>query len=208
MYRIDAVPPARAAKAGDRARAVVREHRAWVRARRNARRVFRDDLGLRPGARLQDVVDAVSAARGRPLTLLRTELMPPGVSGFVVEGRTQDTIVVTATVSARLAVHISLHELRHLVPTASGGVHGPSVAGHGAFGPDTLRNLTTELSTLPPAVVDEVLGGPARMRSAYDDAEERDCELFATIVLPMLDLSDGTRSTSRVVTAFSNRRSL
>ncbi|MGA4843724.1 hypothetical protein [Streptomyces sp. G45] len=192
--------PASALGATARARAAVRKHRAWARARRRATRIIRVDLGLRPGHGLQDLIDAVAARRRRPITVLRLAL-PPHVSGFCVQGRAGDTVVVTADTSERQGLHVLLHELYHLLrePPDAGT---PSVAACDLLDLDA---VTAQLPSLPADAVRDVLSRPARLRCGYEEDEEWSAEVFATVGLLLLCLDDGVSRTGSMTTAFAHR---
>ena len=48
----------------------------------------------------------------------------------------------------------------------------------------------------------------ATVGARYEHPEERACEVFARVVLPLLDLDATTQRTGSLASAFSNRRSL
>lgn len=208
---------ARVSAASARIRGAVHKRRAWARARRRAVRILHDDLGLLPGQRLPDLVNAVARVRRRPVTVLRVAL-PPHVSGFCVRGECEDTVVVTTNTSERQGLHVLLHELYHLLCGT------PSTAGPA---PDTLAApvdpgaLSAQLPSLPPTVVAEVLARPARPRAAAPvpagtvggaghggdgEDEEWAAEVFATVGLLMLSLDPACRHTDPLLCSFAHRR--
>ncbi|WP_030562107.1 hypothetical protein [Streptomyces aureocirculatus] len=200
---------ARVTGASTRIRSAVRRRRAWVRARRRAVRIIHEDLGLRPGAGLADLVDAVARERGRPLTVLRLTL-PTHVSGFCVQGDAEDTVVITAHTSERQGLHVLLHELYHLLSTGreadAYAVTACEPADPGAF--------AEQLPSLPPDVVHEVLARPAQARTGRAEDEEWAAEVFATVGLLLLSLDgaegrtgDGAECpTGPLAASFGNRR--
>ncbi|QCX74569.1 hypothetical protein C9F11_04330 [Streptomyces sp. YIM 121038] len=192
----------------------VRRRRAWVRARRRAVRIIHDDLGLRPGQGLQELLQAVVRRRRRPLTVLRVPL-PPHVSGFCVRGDVEDTIVVTANTSERQGLHVLLHELYHLL---CGRPPAPSPYAVAACDPPGLGAVSAQMPSLPPAVVEEVLLRPARPRAGtpvradaaapaeQGEDEEWAAEVFATVGLLMLCLDPAVSYTGALTSSFAHRR--
>ncbi|MGW1894162.1 hypothetical protein ACWCP6_28530 [Streptomyces sp. NPDC002004] len=170
------------------------ENLAWARESRRARRLYHD-LGMRPGHRFQDLVDAVAHRRGRDILFLELEL-PPHVSGFCVLADS-DFIVTNARDSESQRRHTGAHELRHLL--AGGPSH--------AAGAEVTAGSFLDLPSLPPGVAEEVLTRPAQLRSCYGDEEEFTAEVFATVVLPLLDPDNSSAATNSMTSSFSNRRS-
>ncbi|MEV0438825.1 hypothetical protein AB0I84_15055 [Streptomyces spectabilis] len=192
----------------------VRRRRAWGRARRQTVRIIHDDLGMRPGQGLQELLQAVVRLRRRSLTVLRVPL-PPHVSGFCVRGDTEDTIVVTANTSERQGLHVLLHELYHLL---CGRSPAPSPSAVAAGDLLELGALSEQMPSLPPDVVEEVLFRPARLRAgasgrgdaaapaAYEEDEEWAAEVFATVGLLMLCLDPAISYTGSLTSSFAHRR--
>ncbi|MGW1895584.1 hypothetical protein ACWCP6_35870 [Streptomyces sp. NPDC002004] len=192
---------ARVAGAGARAGSVARENLAWFRDSRRARHLYRD-LGMRAGQGFPALVDAVARRRGRLITVLQLAL-PPDVSGFCVQGGAQDLIVLNTRDSERQRLHSGVHELYHVLCAGRGhGTEGPVTAGS-FLGPGDFDDLPS----LPPDVVGKVLSQPAQLRSHCDDDEERGAEVFATVVLPLLDLNRSGGQAGAINSSFFNRRS-
>ncbi|QDQ09866.1 hypothetical protein [Streptomyces spectabilis] len=193
----------------------VRRRRAWVRARRQTVRIIHDDLGMRPGQGLQELLQAVVRLRRRSLTVLRVPL-PPHVSGFCVRGETEDTIVVTSNTSERQGLHVLLHELYHLLCGRSPAPSPPYAVAAGDL--LDLGALSEQMPSLPPDVVEEVLFRPARLRAgasgrgdatapaAYEEDEEWAAEVFATVGLLMLCLDPAISYTGSLTSSFAHRR--
>lgn len=192
---------ARVSDASTRIRSAVRRRRAWVRARRRAVRIIHDDLGLRPGQGVQDLVDAVARERGRPVAVLRLTL-PAHVSGFCVQGDAEDTVVITANISERQGLHVLLHELYHLLST------DPDTDSHTVPVCDLLdaRIVAEQLPSLPADVVHEILFRPAPPRTSRAEDEEWAAEVFATVGLLLLSLDDADGHTGPLASSRTDRR--
>ncbi|MFD4412491.1 hypothetical protein [Streptomyces sp. NPDC058475] len=209
MNATGATPPRRAglariAEAAIRVGEVVSDTRSWARERRDAVAFFENDLGLEPGATIQEVLNAIAALRGREVEPVPLSSLPPDVSGIAVLGKDKDYIGLSDKLSPRHRARVLLHEVRHLSPSAKGQSSDVSVHSH--FGGVTIQALKEQMSALPVHVQEEILTRPAKLRAGYPDAEERTCEVFARVVLPLLDLGATSRSTGSLNAAFSNRR--
>ncbi|MET8822617.1 hypothetical protein [Streptomyces rochei] len=182
------------------------------RERRDALGYFHNDLSLRPGASVQDVLDAIAGLRGRRVQPIQLSSLPPTVSGIAVLGSDEhgvDYIGITDRISRRHQAHVLLHEVRHLRPGNECGTQpGSSIAVHEDFDGVTLASLHEQMSVLPESVRQEILSRPAKLRAGYGADEERTCEVFARVVLPLLDLDDTSQRTGSLASAFSNRRYL
>ncbi|MEV4966543.1 hypothetical protein ACFWZA_29245 [[Kitasatospora] papulosa] len=205
---------ARITAAATRVRGVVSETRAMARERRHALDHFHDGLGLRPGASVQDVLDAISELRGRRLQPVELDLIKPSVSGVSVlasDDNDVDLIGISSRISRRHRTHVLLHEIRHLSPGGDAFEEDRSarcIAVHPDFDGVTLESLYEQMSGLPEKVRQELLTRPVKLRARYEHPEERACEVFARVVLPLLDLDATTQLTGSIASAFSNRRSL
>ncbi|MGW5042132.1 hypothetical protein ACWEQK_28645 [Streptomyces parvulus] len=217
MSHTGAHPPRRASlaritEATSRARKTVRDSRAMSRERKDALSYFHTDLGLRPGASVQDVLDAIAELRGRKVQPVQLPSLPPTVSGVAVLGSDEhgvDYIGITDRISRRHQAHVLLHEVRHLRPgSEDGSPPAHSIAVHADFDGVTMASLHEQMSALPEHIRQEILSRPAKLRSGYGADEERTCEVFARVVLPLLDLDDTSQRTGSLASAFSNRRYL
>ncbi|MFE3599486.1 hypothetical protein [Streptomyces sp. NPDC059142] len=197
---------ARLAEATGRVGTALRDHRVHIREVRAARRFFHDELRLSAGAGVPEVLAAISALRGRAVESLLLPGLPPHVSGIAVPGENVDYIGLSDRLSRRHHAHVLLHEVRHLRPSSGGDADAVAVHRHvDAVG---LQELRARMSALPDRVREEILSRPVKLRAGYDDPEERACEWFARVALPLLDLNRDGRSAGSLTTAFSNRRSL
>lgn len=192
---------ARVADASTRIRSAVRKRRAWARARRRAIRIIHDELGLRPGQGPQKLLDTVAHKRRRTITVQKLPL-PAHISGFCVQGETEDTIVITANTSERQGLHVLLHELYHLLSGGPGDAERHAVTACDLLDPHLVAE---QLPSLPADVVRDVLARPARLRTGYEDDEEWSAEVFATIGMLMLSLDDDGCHTGPL-TSFTDRR--
>ncbi|MGW3424473.1 hypothetical protein [Streptomyces phaeochromogenes] len=173
--------------------------------------MFHDDLGLKAGASLMEVVEAYGRVRGRTLVLEEAELGPE-LSGVCVTEPDQDVIYVTSIASPRHKIHIRLHEVAHLPLPRQGAAEiatfeACSISGHSSI---DIKTLTRHMSILPPRVVEELQTSPTSVnfRTTYAFAAERRSEQFATHVINLLDLDATSRHTGPIRSAFSNRRSV
>lgn len=210
MNTTGALPPRRASltrvtQAPARIHRALQDTRAWARERRHALAYF-GELGLNPGATVPEVLDAVIAAHGRHVEPVPLSSLPPKVSGVAVLGETQDYIFLSDRLSPRHQVGVLLHEIRHLRPAAADP--DGSVTVHSHFDGVTVQHLMDKMSALPPKVREELLTRPAKFRSGYEHDEERSCEVFARVVLPLLSLDSTGQRTGPLNAAFGNRRDL
>ncbi|MFD0412565.1 hypothetical protein [Streptomyces sp. NPDC127108] len=193
---------ARVADASHRILSAVRKRRAWARARRRAIRIIHDDLGLRPGQGLQTLLDTVAHERGRTITVQKLPL-PSHISGFCVQGETEDTIVITANTSERQGLHVLLHEVYHLLSPGVANADPDAITACDVLEP---HRVAEQMPSLPADVVREVLTRPVRLRTGYEEDEEWSAEVFATVGMLMLSLDDDGGHTAPL-TSFANRRS-
>ncbi|MFC8021046.1 hypothetical protein [[Kitasatospora] papulosa] len=213
MATIDAstAPRRVAARLAGAARGV-REVRAVSLERREALRCFRDDLGLEPGVSVRKVLDAVAQVRGREVEPIYLSTLPPTVSGLAVVGSEEsgvDYVGINDAISLRYAIHVLLHELRHLLRSDHDGAEDVlGVSMHSDFDGVTMDSLREQMAALPARVRQEILTRPVKLRTTYEHDEERACEVFAHTVLPLLGLDSTTDRTGSLASAFSNRRHL
>ncbi|GAA0612668.1 hypothetical protein [Streptomyces crystallinus] len=156
-------------------------------------RLIRRDIGLRHVADLQGLLNAVAAKLGKPITVVTVDL-PPGISGFSARGRDRYYIAVARTVSEFTRITTTLHELGHLWvnPSSCDGSDGPMTE-------DMVRQL---LPGLNPGPVLKIL-----RRSHFDDAHEREVEVFATLILQRLPLGDDQIRSGSLTSGLAHRRS-
>ncbi|MFF3359598.1 hypothetical protein ACFYWN_45170 [Streptomyces sp. NPDC002917] len=220
MNTTGAQPPRRAGlarivEATNRASTALHEHRSWARDRRDALGYFHDELSLRPGASVRDVLDAIAERRGRRIKTHVLSSLPPTVSGMAVLGtEDEDHIGTSSRLSPWHRALVSLHEGCHFrdpsFNSESWADVGCSIAVHSHVEGVTLQSLREQIqaSGLPERVQEEILTRPVRLRASYGEDEERRCEVFARVVLPLLDLDPTSRSTGLLSVTFGNRRAI
>lgn len=142
-------------------------------------------------------IAAVAEYRARPITLHPVSLSSVatagcgGGGGLWIARRDDDLIGYDDRAPARHAEHIVLHEVGHMLlghdhaPTGTGTDHG------------LLRELIPSVS---PDAIHRVLG-----RDAYDNAREREAEMFADLAMVRAQSPAGAPSTLRA-TFFRGRQ--
>ncbi|WP_406164513.1 hypothetical protein [Streptomyces sp. NBC_00996] len=213
MNNTGATPPRRArlariAEATANVGNAVRDHRRWARERQAALDYFGGQLGLGSGATPQSVLDAVTEARGRTVVPLTLPSLPAHITGIAVPCEDVDYIGLSDRLSRRHRTHVLLHEVRHLDLSDSAASPSAPISVHSHFDGVSVQMLREQLSVLPAGVREEILTRPAKLRADYETDEERRCEVFARVVLPLLDLDPASERTSHLVTGFANRRSI
>lgn len=213
---IGATPPYRAclkrmSEVTTRMQSILRSHRTWAYETKMAQDLFRDTLGLRPGASMQKVIEAYETVRGRPITVEEFPLSSR-FTGMCMPGALEDIIVITTRASAAQKAHVTLHELRHLpIPGHDHDIQaedgGMACSKAGVL---DVQTLEAQAAILPPEVVERMRTSPEslRLRSANyaDDPLELRPEVFATTIYPLLDLDPVSQHTGSLTSAFSGRR--
>ncbi len=155
--------------------------------RRRARRLIRQRLSLpqdRP-LTVQDLIDAVTAARGgKPIEVVRRRLAPH-VTGFCAVRPDRDLVVVDAGAPRFLQIVITCHELFHLL--------------HDDAAPDEPRIDRQTARALMPGIgqdmVDMVLLGRCLEDEDAPDEVEHFAEVGGTELMRLLDLTPGEAGT-------------
>ncbi|GAA1890084.1 hypothetical protein GCM10009837_10190 [Streptomyces durmitorensis] len=173
----------------------LRKRRAWSMEERRAARLIYKELQLAPDAGLMDLVEAVGKKRGRPIEIVQRSLSPQA-TGMCLPGKDGDRIVITTNTSPHHQRFILGHELFHLLE----GEEDDCVSGHHFQGSVALES---ELSTLPPGLVDEVLSGPVFFRTTFERRAEWRAEAFGTVAALQLT---GKKGAGSLTSAFANRR--
>ena len=128
---------------------------------------IRSAEGILPASgEVEDMLDHLSARRGRPIRLL-VEPLPEAVSGVLMSTPRADYVAVSKEASPERQVSVVCHEIAHVL------------LGHDH--PDSLASSLVEtglLSGLNPELVKSVVAG----RQAYATTVEEDAELVATYV--------------------------
>jgi hypothetical protein len=182
-----------------------RGRQSFARDTKIARQVFGKELGLKPGASLQELVDAVARYRDRPLTIEERSLDAP-FTGLCLRGRSGDRIIVGNDDSEWHRIRVKAHELAHLLPWNSAADDTYAVTGHG-HGLNVVldeQDFADQLSTLPGDLVDDVLTGPVKLRAHFDTPEERAAEALATALPWLLGWDGASNPTGAITSSFSS----
>lgn len=139
----------------------------WLKERRLRALCKRElrALGVRSPVRVDELCRLVGESRGRPLRLVPHSLEVPGPYGAWVSTRTADYILFQKETTKTHQDHIVLHEVGHML------------AGHRNDSVDDLL-WSQEAPDLPPKTIDRAL-----RRTFYDNAQEREAETIATIIM-------------------------
>lgn len=174
------------------------------------------DLGITPPLDVEELCQALSRRRGRPLYLREAPLPKPGPSGMWVEYEDYDVILYQQETTRLHQDHIKLHEIGHILVAeneeAAGKTVDETTAEASEVDPDEETAVLVEgWATMLPVFQPETIKRVAR-RCSYDDGEECSVELVATIILEWSSLLDGTTPLSddpslrRVESALGDRR--
>jgi hypothetical protein len=127
-------------------------------------------LRIRPPSDVVALCEELATQRGRPIHLLPLPSRPSNPSGLWVSARTADYIFYEQSAGPAHREHIILHEIGHLMFGHAGG--------------GELSDLTARLlaPNVDPKVVRKLL-----CRNTYDDTDEQEAEMFATLVLLRAD---------------------
>ncbi|MFG3223959.1 ParH-like protein [Kitasatospora sp. NPDC048194] len=110
------------------------------------------------------LLEELAARRGRPIEVLEVAARPQVPCGLLVSTDEADYIVCAADTGALHRRHILVHEIAHLMLDHTGSA--------------PLEPAAVLLPHLSPALVNRVLG-----RTRYDEPQEREAELLASLVL-------------------------
>ena len=183
------------------------------------RRIRRElqDLGVTPPLDVDELAQAFSHRRGRPLYLREAPLPKPGPSGMWVEYDGYDVILYQQETTRLHQDQIKLHEIGHMLKAEWEEAAAREAAGvPGAESPTVDPDEETAVfvegwATMLPVFDPETIKRVAR-RCSYDDGEECSVELVATIILEWSSLLDGSTPLSddpslrRVESALGDRR--
>jgi hypothetical protein len=139
--------------------------------RRRCRSLLRQ-LDVRPPLDVSEVCARLGTLRGRPIHLLAHPLPASGPFGVWLSTPAADYIVYQKHTSRPHQAHIILHELGHLIADHRGDEEDN----------DVLQLIYPDLD---PDVVRRALH-----RTSYDNAQERDAETVATIILQWASVLD------------------
>lgn len=142
------------------------------------------DLGIQPPLDVEELCRALGERRGRPIVLRPFPLEKPGPSGLWVDMPQMDVILYQQETTRLHQWHIILHEVFHVI-VAEGEQAAEELAEEQEAPDDFVEGWATLIPVLDPALVRRV----AR-RCSYDDGEECEVELAATIVLEWSSVLD------------------
>jgi hypothetical protein len=130
--------------------------------RKRCRRLLRE-LDVRPPLDVTVLCERIGEYRGRPIQLLAHPIEMPGPFGAWIRTSDTDYIVYQQETSRSHQDHIILHELGHILA----------------------EHVSAETAAVPPLHpdIDPELAEHALLRTAYADAQEREAETVATIIL-------------------------
>ncbi|AJC54991.1 hypothetical protein [Streptomyces sp. 769] len=167
---------ARDAGDGQPLRAIRRRGRAWRKRlddgdlERRIRQELRD-LDVQPPLSVEALCKALGEKRGRPIELRAYPLPKPGASGYWFETPVADIIIYQQETTKLHQDHIILHEIGHIL------------ADHRSH--DRVDEWHAVIAGLSPSAIRRALG-----RCTYDDAQEQEAELVATIILGWASVLD------------------
>ncbi|MFD8707346.1 ParH-like protein [Kitasatospora sp. NPDC059648] len=117
------------------------------------------------------LLEQLAVRRGRPIELLPVPARPHAPCGLLVSTLEADYILYAADTGALHQRHILVHEIAHLLLDHAGSA--------------PLAPAAALLPNLSPALVQRVLG-----RTSYDEPQEREAELLASVILNRADRAD------------------
>lgn len=160
------------------------------------------DLGIKPPLDVEELCRALGERRGRPIVLRPFPLEKPGPSGLWVDTPQMDVILYQQETTRLHQEHIILHEVGHIL------VSEDEQADEEQETPD---DFVEGWATLIPVLDPDLVRRVAR-RCSYDDGEECEVELAATIILEWSSVLDRATPLSddpalrRVQSALGDRR--
>lgn len=138
----------------------------WQRCRRTV-----DALSLADPFDIADFIRTLAAHRGRPIEMVPVTDRPNLPCGLLVTTAEADYILYAADTTPLHQHHILLHEAAHLL------------CGHQDGGAPLRSAAGTLLPSLPPALVERVLG-----RTVYTEPQEQEAEIVASLILSRVSL--------------------
>ncbi|ANZ14884.1 hypothetical protein O1L44_02740 [Streptomyces noursei] len=164
--------------------AVRRPRRTWRKRavdsdlQRRIRQELRE-LDVQPPLSVEALCKALGEKRGRPIELRAYPLPQPGPSGLWFETSMVDIIIYQQETTKLHQDHIILHEIGHIL------------ADHQSD--DRVDEWHALIAGLVPSAIRRALG-----RCTYDDAQEQEAELVATIILGWASVLDRVTSCTSV----------
>ncbi|MFE3874122.1 ParH-like protein [Kitasatospora sp. NPDC059146] len=117
------------------------------------------------------LLEQLAVRRGRPIELLPVPARPHAPCGLLVSTVEADYILYAADTGVLHQRHILVHEIAHLLLDHAGSA--------------PLAPAAALLPNLSPALVQRVLG-----RTSYDEPQEREAELLASLILSRAERAD------------------
>jgi hypothetical protein len=139
--------------------------------RRRCRSLLRQ-LDMRPPLDVAEMCDRLGTLRGRPIYLLAHPLPASGPFGVWLSTPAADHIAYLQQTSRPHQVHIILHELGHVIADHRSDEQDDDV-----------------LQMIYPSIDPDVVRRALR-RTSYDNAQEREAETVATIILQWASVLD------------------
>ncbi|MFE3861862.1 hypothetical protein ACFXPT_15665 [Streptomyces goshikiensis] len=170
-------------------------------------------LGINPPLDVEELCQALSRRRGRPLYLREAPLPKPGCSGIWAEYADYDVILYQQETTRLHQDHIILHEVGHILvaENEAAAAKEESEVDASRVEDEETAVFVEGWATMLPVFAPETIKRVAR-RCSYEDGEECSVELVATIILEWSSVLDGTAPLSadpalrRVESALGDRR--
>ncbi|KMS74412.1 hypothetical protein ACM01_14060 [Streptomyces viridochromogenes] len=134
------------------------------------------NLGIRPPLDVEELVKALSERRGRPIVLRPFPLEKPGPSGLWIDTPQMDVVLYQQETTRLHQRQIILHEILHIL--VAEWEEGQAEESPEESPDDFVEGWATLIPVLDPKLIRRV----AR-RCSYEDDEECQVELAATIIL-------------------------
>ncbi|MBV9024166.1 MAG: hypothetical protein JO362_10325 [Streptomycetaceae bacterium] len=168
------------------------------------------DLGIQPPLDVEELCRALGERRGRPIVLRPSPLEKPGPSGMWIDMHHMDVILYQQETTRLHQEHIILHEVGHIL-VAEDEQADAEQADEEQEAADDYDDCVEDWAALVPALDPALVRRVAR-RCSYNDGEECEVELAATIILEWSSVMDRLTPASdhpalhRVQSAIGDRR--
>jgi hypothetical protein len=148
--------------------------------RRSAARLL-DQLGLRPPLDLEEFARRLGDRRGRPIEVVPHAFPTSSTFGLWIAKTDSDLVLFEQDTTEEHQRHIVLHEFGHIVMEHASDEHDDAI----------WRELTP---TMDPDVVRAAL-----RRSGYENTEEHEAEVFASVISDWLTRDATSRPRSNLI---------
>ncbi|MFD6417925.1 hypothetical protein [Streptomyces sp. NPDC060194] len=165
-----------------------------------------DELGIAPPIDVDELCQALSRRRRRPLYLRETSLPKPGPSGMWIEYDEYDVILFQRETTRLHQDHIKLHEVGHILLAEK-----EDAANEAMGAADETAVFVEGWAAMLPVFDPKTIKRVSR-RCTYENGEECSVELAATIILERSSLLETAAPLSddpslrRVESALGDRR--